>query len=119
LIQEEWSARRDPLVCIDPTVGLFIKDGPSVKKCADADIEWLLKRVVARGSVMNDINALVQRLRACELPGDRQYEREARIVLSSLLTEAADAIERLIVERDEAQAARCGSNGSPRNLPHD
>ena len=38
---------------------------------------------------------LVERLRADELPGDRQHQREARIVLSSILLEAAERIERL------------------------
>ena len=35
---------------------------------------------------------LVERLRANSLPGDRQYHREARIVLRSLLDEAADRV---------------------------
>jgi hypothetical protein len=49
----------------------------------------------------NKINDLVERLRD---DGDslRQVEREARIILYALTTEAADAIERLKEERDEA-----------------
>ena len=40
-------------------------------------------------------NDLVTRLRADELPTDRQAEREARCVLGKLLDEAADRIETL------------------------
>lgn len=47
---------------------------------------------------------LVQRLRANELPGDRQHQREARIVLASLLSEAADQIETL--ERELKQMTK-------------
>lgn len=38
---------------------------------------------------------LISRLRADDIPGDRQYEREARIVMRKLLDEAAAAIEAL------------------------
>jgi hypothetical protein len=38
---------------------------------------------------------LVNRLRAYELPGDRQYQREARTTLWSERQEAADRIEKL------------------------
>jgi hypothetical protein len=38
---------------------------------------------------------IVENLRAEELPGERQYEREARIVMSKLLNDAAAEIERL------------------------
>jgi hypothetical protein len=41
---------------------------------------------------MSDI---VDRLRADELPGDRQVHREARAMLSALLNEAADEIEKM------------------------
>ena len=40
-------------------------------------------------------NDLVWRLRADELPNERQRHREARIVLGDLLSEAADRIEAL------------------------
>jgi hypothetical protein len=52
----------------------------------------------------NSTNELVARLRD---DGDnlRQVEREARIILYALTTEAADAIERLTRERDEARLA--------------
>lgn len=38
---------------------------------------------------------LIERLLADELPGERQYEREARIVLWPLLKEAAERIRAL------------------------
>lgn len=41
------------------------------------------------------INDLVKRLRADELPGDRQVQREARTTLWSERHEAADCIEKL------------------------
>ena len=52
---------------------------------------------------------LVARLRASELPEDRQYQREARVILHALLNEAADALEaqeKFIQElEDELQVA--------------
>jgi len=43
---------------------------------------------------MSEID-IVERLLADELPNDGQWEKEARMVLCSLLAEAADEIERL------------------------
>ena len=40
-------------------------------------------------------NDIVKRLRADELPGDRQHQIEARIELGGILNEAADHIEKL------------------------
>lgn len=50
---------------------------------------------------MNDI---VERLRD-DQPGERQAKREARMELGGILTEAADEIEKLRVERDALRAA--------------
>jgi hypothetical protein len=44
---------------------------------------------------------LVNRLRAYELPGDRQYQREARTTLWSERQEAADRIEKLERENND------------------
>lgn len=43
---------------------------------------------------------LTEELRAGELPGDRQYMREARATLGALLRRAADRIEALEIKRD-------------------
>lgn len=56
---------------------------------------------------------LVTRLRADELPGERQHEREARMSLARLLDEAADEIERL---REALHAIVC--NTEPSAIKH-
>ena len=48
---------------------------------------------------------IVARLRADELPGDRQHQREARVTLWAEQHEAADEIERLRERRDDWRAA--------------
>ena len=52
-----------------------------------------------------DPESLTARLRAEELPDDRQRHREARWVLAGLLNEAADEIDRLNEEAAVLRAA--------------
>lgn len=58
-----------------------------------------------------DQDPLAERLRASELPGERQAEREARVVLGVLLNEAADALDlaREAMERSRIYIETCAA----------